>query len=349
MHTIFVVLAALLVSACSIKRSADNVERNTNEMKDGMNEMRESTRKLREESQHLSKRTDDLEQELTFKESSDMMIQNLRRLFGEDDLPKTSDPQPNREPDYPFYAGVVMKSMWFQFWKGDYREDMAYLDERFELGAEILFVRAMAHTPHAREVNVMNPDRSWKSVAALGAKLEFLRPEYERVAQAAGVPVVSFYDLVVMALKVRAELNPQVPFPRAVAKVNEFAQVAEYMLQLRHNFLPVMVLSSMTDFKDLGTLRRAWKGYVTGLRADLEDYTPAQLREWTRWLNLAVQTRADLRSAGIQPEYNRTLLTMLGALNFGQAELLAAKDEATGIEKLRREFAAAYVRAIEKD
>lgn len=336
---ISILCAALFVCGCGLKRTADNMEKSTDELK-------ENSRYLKRDSELLGRRTVDLEQELTFKESSFMMITNLRYLFGEDELPKTAEALPTRDPDLPFYAGVVIKSMWFQFWKGDYEENLAALDERYELAAEILFVRATSYTPHFPQIDQTFPDRSWKAIGALGAKLDFMRPEYENAAHAAGLADPSFYALIVSALKVRSEIAPQVAFPKAVKKINEFAQVAEYMLQLRHNYLPAMVMSQITDFKDLGNLGKAWMKYVSGRKVDLRQFTPAQLREWTLWLNLAAKTREDLQAIGIKPIYTSVLLDFERGVDFGQRGYLAQKRESlSAIDQLRWDFASAYEKA----
>lgn len=338
---IFTGVLALLVGACSLKRTADNMERDTEELK-------HNSRGLKSDSEMLGKRTLDLEAELTFKESSFMMIQNMRYLFGEDDLPETADALPSREPDLPFYAAVVVKSMWFQFWKGDYGDTVEALDERIELGAEILLVRANSYTPYAANVDVLNPDRGWKALAALGSQIHLVRPEYQRAALAHGFST-NMYDLMIEALRVRHEIEPNVRFPRAIAKVNQYAQTAEYLLQLRHNYLPAMVLCMMTDFKDIGTLSRLWMKMVSGRRVDLNRFTPAQLREWTVWLKSAAQTRADLAAIGIKPAYNKMLMGIVASMDFGQNDVLAAGAPSAGsdpVAALRYEFAKAFIDVV---
>lgn len=351
-NLLLLVSGVAVTCGCSLKKAVDNVDKTakvTADVRDYSKELRDNSRALKDLSTQLGKRTDDLEHELTFKESAWMMEQNLRWLWGEEKLPETADSQPKDEPDLLFYAAVTIESMWFQFWKGDFREDHNALDERFALGAKVLFTRAMTHTPFGAEINVLNPDRSWKGVGALGARLDSMTDRYDFVSASLGLKDRTFYDVVMMALKVRNEVNPQTPFPKAVERVLQYAQVAEFMIQARHNFLPMMVLASTTGFKDLSTAGRALMAAAT-TPADLRRFTPAQLREWTGWLKNAVTTRAELRAMGIQPKYNYMIHRTLSKVDFGQADLLASGSPRpqTGIEKLRYDFAEAYSAVVDE-
>jgi hypothetical protein len=248
-------VAALFAGGCSLTKTAD--------------EMKASTNRIKDMSDHLSKRTDDLESELTFKETSYMMTINMQWLFGEADAPAdVVRAEPGAEPDLLYYAGVTIKAMWFQFWKNDFNEDMNALDERLALGAEILFTRAITHTPHDAKVDVLNPDRSYKGIASLGAKLDFTRPEFARVTRAAGLGDLTFYDVVVEALKNRGQMERHERFPQAAAKILQYEREATYMLQLRHNYLPLMVVARMTDLSDRGDLARVWMVFK-GQKVDL--------------------------------------------------------------------------------
>lgn len=67
----------------------------------------------------------------------------------------------------------------------------------------------------------------------------------------------------------------------------------------------------------------------------------------TLWLNLAVKTREDLRTVGIEPVYTSVLLDFERGVDFGQKGYLAQKRETLSpIDQLRWDFAFAFNKAV---
>lgn len=117
------------------------------------------------------------------------------------------------------------------------------------------------------------------------------------------------------------------------------------MLQLRHNIYPVMVVTRMTDFVERGDLRRLLMA-KRGQKVDIKRFNPEMLKEWTSWLEKASQTRADLLSADIQPQYNRMLADIVAGVDFGQKEILARGLVSDERGRLEYGFARAYQKAV---
>ncbi|MGE0525683.1 MAG: hypothetical protein AB7G93_22635 [Bdellovibrionales bacterium] len=361
-----VCVGMLLSLGCSVKKDAEEMKQTTKEMKEttdrmshtmeDMNEttkeMNETTKKMNEtsgeiknHSEHLAKRTDDLESELTNKESFRTMRESLDSLFGRDEnfLPN-ADGGLNVGPDLIFFASAAVQSMYFQFWKGDYHESVEVLDRRMELAADMLFDRASKHIPRDFEVDVMIPGRSYMAVASLGVRLEDVRPEFTESLKRAGMTPFTFYDVVLQALRNRGRLARKELLQKSIKKILEWKQEAIYMLQLRHNYLPLLVLGRITGLQDRGWLGNFWTGMV-GETVDISQMDPEQLRLWTLWLRRAAQTRAQLHAIGIEPVYNSSLQKLVDGVDFGQQALLATPVEGMNeTQRLQREFAEAYVR-----
>lgn len=335
------ILIALTLSACGLKQTADEMKSSTDEIRDNSRQMPQ----MREDTGHLAKRTDDLEYEGTYDRTTTVMQENMSQLWRENLPLGKSYVLPNGESDQLVYAGVTVKSMWFQFWKGDYRETIADLDQRLDEGTRILFTRAMTHTPadgHVGGLLGYVPDYSWTGVAALGASLDYVSDRYKEAALKAGIKNYTYYDVVMQALRIRNGSTEATPFPRTVKRLRSYGKIVEYMVQLRHNFLPVMVACFLTDFKDQWMPGRAISTFW-GQKASLAHVDSAQLEEWTMWLRNAKQTRMDLRAAGIEPKFNPLLRRMLKNVDFGQARLLAQPFDRLGpVERAQAEFAAAY-------
>ncbi len=332
------------LSACSLTKD-------TKDMKKTTEEMNKTSDEIRAKSEHLSKRTDDLEEELTGKESYAMLTLNLDNLFGKN--PTSGEEQGlNSEPDMLIFAGASIHSMLFQYWKGDYNEDLALLDERFALHAEILFLRSLKHIPRTFQVNVFFPDNSYKAISAIGAKLDHESDSYSKAITAAGLKDtasgkdLSLYDVILGALRGRDQFVRSEILPKATAQVLQYKQEAIYMLQLRHNFLPMMVVSRISDFSDLNTLQRGIL-LASGRQIDLAKMDVEQLKEWTLWLNKAVATRKALRELGIQPEYNSNFRNVVAAMSFNQAGVMTVPlEKLTPLMKLQREFLEAYAAVV---
>ncbi len=105
-----------------------------------------------------------------------------------------------------------------------------------------------------------------------------------------------------------------------------------------------MVVARMTDFQDRKDFGRLLM-WFSGQKVDINKVNNEQLKEWTTWLNKASQTRKDLRSVGIEPEYNKVLAELFAGIDFGQAAILAnTQPDARGL--LLRDFTVAYNRVL---
>ncbi len=224
----------------------------------------------------------------------------------------------------------------------------------------MMFTRLNKYIPRDFSVDVMMPDRAYKGLGSFAARMEQMQPTYVEALKKRGLPQnLSLYEMLALALKDR-DLPDQIGLlPKTKAKILQWKQEAIYLLQIRHNYLPMLVLARMTDIQDRGDFRRALMA-IRGQAVELDSADPSkavsyeQLREWTYWLNQAVETRARLRALGIEPKYNKVMGTMLRAPNFGQDALLAPTpvgQPAVAMTPRRKalvDFAKAYRQVVEE-
>lgn len=333
---------ALGLSACSVLEDAKS--------------MKKSVEDLNVKGDQLSKRISDVEVEGTFERSYTKFIEETERLFGENE--KNGDSRDHGyDPDLVVYAKAAMQSLLFQFWKGDYADTVDALDERYNLHVDTFFARVNKHIPRDFNVNVMLADRSYKGVGTLAAFLETVRPEYAEALARANLPSLSFYDVVVRALRGRDGHGPQALLPKTQAKVLQWKQEAVYVLQMRHNFLPMLVLARMTDLQersDMGLfVKSKLNMMIWGVKVNLDNPDPQlkidneQLKMWTEWLNSARETRLTLLSLGFKPSFNKNFGRLLRSVDFGQKKMLSGDAKAfAGVDgeraRLERDFAEAY-------
>jgi hypothetical protein len=338
------VSSLIVLSACSL---AEDTVKTTKEMN-------ETTKDLKDTSNDLKDRTISLESKMTYKESYATMVVHLDRLFQETSANNKGMIDSlwefffgkNQEPDLFADAAFTILAMHFQFWEGQIDQDIDELDRRLETGSELLFDRLFKHITRDPKVDVLRPNLSYRALAALGAKMDEVHHRYERGLVRRGLPRMTFYDYVVQALRNRDAFARTEVLPRAAAKILQWEPEAVYLLQLRHNIFPLMVLARLTDFQDRKDLMRIWMWW-RGQKVDLAKVNPEQLKEWTIWLKKAKQTRKDLREMGIEPEYNSTFNQLLESVDFGQKQIMA-KTDPSAREMIMRDFAAAYISVIQE-
>ncbi|MGZ3724041.1 MAG: hypothetical protein ACXVA9_13955, partial [Bdellovibrionales bacterium] len=256
---------------------------------------------------------DDLERELVNKESNTSLKDSLDVLFGEGKFVNSPVPENKLLEE----AGFAIEAMHFQYWKGNYNEPFAVLDDFFAQSLQLLFVHLDGHIPRDYNPNVLVPDREWKAVGAVASQLDREWSSYAQALARSGLHDLSAYDVIVNALKTAGSDPSTQRLPKATSMVRQWKQDAIYLLQMRQIFLPVLVLARLTDFQDHPTIgfkfweTRAWDAIFPGsLVVDLatEDrlrkIDSEELKTFTAWLNQAVTTRQDLRELCIEPQSN---------------------------------------------
>lgn len=268
---------------------------------------------IKDRTKHVEKRTDDLERELVNKESNTALKQNLDLLFGEGEFGR----QDITDTALINYAAFAIEAMHFQYWKNDYSESLAVLDEFFRQPLEMMFVRVTGHIPRAPNSieGVLDPDRDFKAIGSLAAFLDRQRDEYAQVLSSARMNGYSAYDVILQALKNRGKLERNEPLPRATRLVLQFKQEAIYVIQMRHNYLPVIVLSRITNIQEHGLFGRLFD-LLTGMDARIAEADPEQFKQWSGWLQDALDTRQALADMCIKPEFNRSIFSILNGVKF---------------------------------
>ncbi len=336
------VAAAVFLSGCQVL--------------DDSKAMRKTLEELKGKGDHIADRADGLEQKMKEKESTAFFAAAIQLLFGENGSNGLNGPtdDKNVETEMLNFAETAVRAMFFQFWNGNYKEhSLETFDDYFEKSVMNMFTRLRGHMA-GYKVDVMMPDRHYKGVASFAARMDQMQNTYVAALKARGLPEnLSLYEVIMQALENRNQVQQVGLLPRTKARVLQWNGEAVYLMQLRHNYLPMLVISRMTDISDRGDVRRAIMA-IRGQKIDLASQDPyrqitnEKLREWTHWLKLAQETRVRLRAMGIAPEYNSVMGTILRAPDFGQTALLALppveiRDER---KRLEVEFAKAYVQVV---
>ncbi len=327
-------------------------------------EMKATMKELRDTGTHISKRTDDLEREMKFKESSGEFTRYTDRVFGENGQGVESGESHSTNPETEMLkdAESTVRALMFQFWKGDYNEGaVESLDKDAEISTLMFFTRIKKYVPESGDLNLSLrnawiPDRGYKGLASLAARLEQMQDSYSKALAVKGLPAnLSFYEMIMEALRNRDAVVQGGLLPKTKSRILQWKKEAVFTIQLRHNYLPMMVLSRVSDFADRGDFRRGWMAFVRDSRFNINDPDPSKsisnalLQETTVWLNNALETRARLRAIGIEPKYNHMFGKILKSVNFNQDKILARQYPTSGDagrDKLIYDFAAAYQKVV---
>jgi hypothetical protein len=318
-------------------------------------DMKETLGDVSRKGDHIAKRTDDLERELKLKESTGEFTRYMDRVFGENGMGVDSPDARNSNPETEMIADSqkAVHALLFQFWKGDFNEgSIESLDLDMEKSALLFFTRVKKYVDRTNDIESMNPDRAYKGLASLGARLDSVEPSFQKALALKGLPGnTSFYEIVMQALRDRDHVVQAGFLPKAKTSILQWKREAIFTVQLRHNYLPMMVLSRMSDFADRGLIGRGLMALL-GARINLNSRDPelsisnALLVEMTKWLNQASETRERLREIGIRPKYNSMFARILNGIDFGQADIISRRastgDE--GRDRLLYDFALAYQR-----
>jgi|GEM_PF-3085820 hypothetical protein len=297
MRKFFLALGVLLtVTACSLKDTAENVEHSTKNIE-------ENSKHLSEQSDQIAARTEELLRGMRQLQMLTLLKDSRRELIASEGATL------KLQKAMVFYAAFE-----FQKWTGKYTDTPQDLDELYALAVDLFFSSVDDLIPDSLPVDVMSPDNNWKSLASLAATMDFVDYKQKENMEAAGLQPVSIYALITEALKQEAQVNRGASVPRYVMKVLEWKKEALYLLQLRHNYFPAMVLARLTPFEESFSFQL--KQTFWGSSVSVADINYAQLKEWGRWLENGIETQNFLKDLKEPLAFNKNIQRAFAHLKF---------------------------------
>lgn len=307
------VLGALLLmgTGCSLKETADNME--------------DSTKNIEEQSHQLAVRTEELLRGMRQVEANNTMKNSREELVSADgDTIKLQK------------AMVFFAAFEFQKWTGIYTDTPADLDELYSIAVQLFFTSVDDLIPDDFNVDPLMPGGNWRSLGALAVAMDFIDYKHRHHMEGAGKEAVSMYGLVTEALKQEEKVNRGETVPTWVMKVLEWKREAVFMLQIRHNYYPAMILCRLTPFESSLTFQirqRYW-----GSSFPLADVNYAQLKEWGNWLRHGQETRDLLTSLKIRPKFNNSIQISFNNLKWEKPPERLLTEDFSFIRSAQAEF-----------
>lgn len=193
----------------------------------------------------------------------------------------------------------------FQHWDGQFEDTaerrqllFAKAIESFFEKTEDWFKRAprFGYTFHIEEV--LPPNEAWLNLAALSYAIGRNDPTHEFAARQFGFQPRSFLDLIMEGLRLKKNRDEGKQIPQYARYVLQNEGRSIDFLQLRHNFLAMMVLGQLNNF-DVNLFSQA-RMLAFQWVYPFDQFNVEQRSRHIEWLREAEQTRAFLSSIGHQ-------------------------------------------------
>ncbi len=290
---LYLIVCFLLLSSCSV---ADDVD----ELKGSVGEMKDQTR-------HMRDRTEDIYSGTREAES----INSLRQSFAE--VVRGGDKEIVRKLEY---AMIYFGSFEFQHWQNNYEDTLSRRDHLMAKAVELFFAQIDDLIDDSFPISVWNPSgqayQNWLVLSVMSVAMSQRHPNQELYAKEGKFHARSMMDIIVESLSLKADILRGTKVPEYVSQVLRWEQQALYLLQLRHNFIPFMVLGTMTNFEEsfFAKLRRflPWS-------LDLSEANEIQIQWWNDWLRQADQTRNILQALHVKPQTNTLMKFIYSSLS----------------------------------
>lgn len=260
-------------------------------------------------------------------------------------------------------ATSLCRSFAFQQWSGTGDETpQIKLDEEADAMFSLL-PRLAALINQNYDLNKMNnilpsggaPDNNWKNLASIAAVMETIDRDQQAAAVKFGVPAESIYSLIVKGLQYKSIYNrDKSQVPPYAREVLVWEQEAVFMLQLRHNYLPIMALSRLSKFatsqsREAMTFINAWMG--KSLNIDQLDNAAKIEDQGVKWLQEALETQRVLKKLGYPLQFNYILAKIFGGVEIAipadvKANLAQTPELAATFNRLQKSID--EVKTVEK-
>jgi hypothetical protein len=276
---------------------------NTSLMNLTTSDLRDTTRHMDETTTRLNRRTDELY------DTTDHMYTDLRqgnslqiRMDALERMEKAEKLMPKIAE-----AGDYVMAFEFQLWKDtgsdtDARRLGLYKDAMLELLKH--FKRYTAGDQDKRDPSPLSRSEDKENIYALVSVLHRVNPNAEALNRERGQATVSVLDVLMSGLAAKKQVEsgaiPSSDIPAYVSEILREEADVVYALQLRANFLPVVMLARMSKLDDTGAsgLVAKVKAFVAKWDTQIPELNVEQIRYLALIMQHANRTADFLHSIG---------------------------------------------------
>ena len=274
------------------------------DMKDTTKKMENTTSKMGRSTEHLKDRTEDL-----FKGAREIIAITNQNLTFEDVIAKGG------VSDKLLTASIFFASMEFQHWQGDYEDVPAVRDELMAKAVKYFFWKIDDFINDDYDINTPFIPQSipflgesynrWLNLSVFAVAMSKVHESQVDIAFQRAVPVYSMYDIIKEGLAAKDKYETGEELPEYIAEVLRYESKAKYLLQLRHNFYPIILASKLSNIED-STWQALKHKYLTW-EVDPGAFNKAQYEMFDEILAKGFETRQFLESANVELKVNETV------------------------------------------
>ena len=220
------------------------------------------------------------------------------------------------------HAGHYFMAFEFQLWKNSGNDDQRHFDYLCR-DAMMEFMRtATEFLPSKWSVSPLGKDADMMNLYALVTSMHMLNSSAEI---ARGSSALSVMDLLESSLRAKADLEKGVvayeSMPEYQKSVLEFEDTAIYLLKLRMNFMPAIVVQklSVAEGRDVSMVGGLWMA-LKPWTAHTDDRNIVEIESYKKVIQEAKEMGDFLVEIGAEPEFDKTLFSVLGNLRLDQED-----------------------------
>lgn len=291
-----IILVSTLFVHCSVNDDMDD-------MKETTNKMEKTTKKVSSSTEQLKNRTEDL-----YKGAREV-ISILNQNINFDDVIEIEN---SNISDKLLTASIFFASMEFQHWQGDYEDSLEVRQELMRKAIQYFFWKIdgliddsmPVDTPKYTKVIPWLGEnyKNWLNLSVFAVAMSKIHEQQIQVAFKKSVPVYSIYSIIKEALDSKEKLLKGEVLPAYIEEVLKNEQVAIYLLQLRHNFYPLILASKISDIED-GFWNSLMKTYFRW-EVNPGQFNKAQYAHFEELLERGFETRNFLKEQKVEVAYN---------------------------------------------
>lgn len=273
-------------------------------MKDSTKKMKDTTDKMSRSTEQLKKRTEDL-----YKGTREI-ISTTNQNVSFDDVLKTEGISEKL-----LNASIFFASMEFQHWQGDYEDTRLVREELIAKAVKYFFwkIDDLIQDDYDIETPFIVGNipwlgesyRNWINLSVLSVAMSKVHESQVEIAFKRSVPVYSMYEVIKESLSLKEKHRNGQKVPKYVEEVLRYEQTALYLLQLRHNFYPLILASKLSNIED--SFWQAAKHKYWKWKVNPANFNRAQYAMFEEILHLGFETRVFLKSINTQIKYNESV------------------------------------------
>ena len=191
----------------------------------------------------------------------------------------------------------------FQLWTGEGTDTPELREDLYQAALSQFFGSIQAFMPDDRNTDPLaleNQSKLRRDLFALAFMIDTISPFQKAQADKNNFTPVSMLSLIEDTLKNRSDLESgALPVKAYQQVVLNYSSDAVFILQLRNNFIPTLVLGSLSkNLKEggfMGALMTLWNTDITW-KAESSSLPSGQIAELAEWMHEANRTRNFLKS-----------------------------------------------------